>query len=220
MIRDLAERLPEYCWVGVGRNDGKEAGEYTPIFYHRERWELGGSGHFWLSAACDLPGKGWDAVCCRVVAWAHLRQVGSGRRYFHFNTHFDHLGRNARLQSALLLLRKVQELAGDNPAIVTGDLNCRESSAPYRLLTGQLPFSEPSMTIPGLRDTRYASATQPEGPAKTYRGFLGMLGLGRIDYVLATDRLKTLRHAVLDDGAGASDHRPVLAELAFESDSA
>lgn len=215
MLNDLHERLPEFRWIGEGRDDGNKAGEYTPIFFREDRFALGAQGRFWLAAACDRPGRGWDAVCCRIVTWARLTERASGRSVVHLNTHLDHLGRNARVQSALLLLQKIDEIAGDLPAVLTGDFNCRESSAPYRLLTGHLPFAKLSATVAPVRDTRYDAERPPEGPRKTYRGLLGLIGLGRIDYIFVKNGLRTHRHSVLDEAAGASDHRPVLAELRF-----
>lgn len=215
MIRDLQARLPTFGWVGVGRDDGREAGECAPIFFRTDRFDLVDHGHFWLAEDCDRPGRGWDAMCHRVVTWARLSERRSGQIVTHFNTHFDHLGRRARVESALLLLRKVQQIGGADPVIVSGDFNCRETSAPYLTFTGRRPFQNPASTDFGLRDTRYDSEFPAEGPAKTFRGLLGMLGLGRIDYVFVRNGLRTLRHAVLDEARGASDHRPILVELAF-----
>jgi endonuclease/exonuclease/phosphatase family metal-dependent hydrolase len=215
MIRDLNERLPQYGWIGHGRDDGGELGEHTPIFYRSDRFSLLEGGSFWLARVCDQPGRGWDAFCSRTVTWARLDESTNNRQVVHFNTHFDHLGRTARVQSALLLLRKIEEIAGAAPVIVTGDLNCRESSAPYRLLTGQLPFSDGTSDENALRDTLYDTEQPPEGPRKTFRGLLGSFGLGRIDYIFVNSGLRTRRHEVLDEAIGASDHRPVLAELRF-----
>ena len=219
MIRDLNERLPQYGWIGHGREDGGELGEHTPIFYRTDRFTLREGGSFWLAPICDRPGRGWDAFCCRIVTWVRLVESVNEREVVHFNTHFDHLGRRARVQSALMLLRKIEEIAGTTPAIVTGDLNCRESSAPYRLLTGQLPFTNGASEENALRDTLYDAEQAPEGPRKTFRGLLGLFGLGRIDYVFVNRGLRTRRHAVLDEAIGASDHRPVLAELRFAASS-
>ena len=215
MIRDLHERLPQYAWVGAGRDDGDEQGECTPVFFREDRFALAAHGHFWLAETCDRPGRGWDAMCCRIVTWAQLDERATGRRVTHFNTHFDHLGRRARVQSAHLLLRKIEEIAGDRPAVLTGDLNCRDTSGPYFVLTGRQPFGDRSANAATLRDTRYDCAQPPEGPRRTYRGLLGLLGLGRIDYIFVKNGLRTQRHIVLDEAAGASDHRPVMAELEF-----
>lgn len=215
MIRDLHARLPEFHWVGVGREDGRELGECAPIFFRANRFTLVEQGHFWLAENCDLPGRGWDALCHRVVTWARLAETESGRVITHFNTHFDHLGRRAREQSAHLLLRKIADIGGTEPVVVSGDFNCRETSAPYLTLIGRRPFKAPAPDYDSLRDSRYESATPPTGPAKTFRGLLGMLGMGRIDYVFVKNGIRTERHAVLDEAQGASDHRPMLVEWEF-----
>ena len=215
MIRDLQDQLPQFRWVGVGRDDGREAGEFTPIFYRWDRFDLLDHGHFWLADPCDLPKRGWDALCHRTLTWAKLSERQSGQTITHFNTHFDHFGRKARVLSAQLIVRKMLEIAGAQPAILTGDLNSRESSAPYLFLTGRQPIAQKQAEEPALRDTHYDSASAPEGPRKTYRGFLGSLGLGRIDYVFVKNGLSTRRYRVLEAGAEASDHRPVVAEVAF-----
>jgi endonuclease/exonuclease/phosphatase family metal-dependent hydrolase len=213
MLQDLVDRLPDYGWLGYGRDDGAGLGEHTPIFYRKDRFQLVKGGSFWLSTTPDQPGRGWDAHCCRIVTWAHLMDRTANLPLFHFNTHMDHLGRVARIQGALLLLRKIAEIAGDAPVVVTGDFNCRESSAPYRLLTGQLPFDAHTPAGEALRDALYESEQPPEGPRKTFRGLLSLIGFGRIDYIFLKNAIRTRRHVVLDDAAGASDHRPVMVEL-------
>jgi endonuclease/exonuclease/phosphatase family metal-dependent hydrolase len=216
MMRDLHERLPQYEWVGAGRDDGDQQGECTPILFRADRFTARGHGHFWLAENCDCPGRGWDAMCSRIVTWAQLEERGSGRRVTHFNTHFDHFGRRARVQSAHLLLRKIEEIADGGSVVLTGDFNCRDTSAPYFVLTGRQPFGGERVSAEMLRDTRHDSAQPPEGPRRTYRGLLGLMGLGRIDYIFVKNGLQTRRHAVLDEAVGASDHRPVMAELGFE----
>lgn len=213
MIRDLCERLPEYDWLGHGRDDGKESGEHTPVFYRRERFERLAGGSFWLAESCDLPGRGWDARCHRTVTWVRLHDREANAPVLHFNTHLDHLGRLARMKGAELLLHKVTELGGRDPVVVSGDFNCREASAPYRLLTGSLPLQGEQGKVERLRDALHESESPPEGPRKTYRGLLGLLGLGRIDYIFIKNALRVRRHRVLEEGAGASDHRAVMVEL-------
>jgi endonuclease/exonuclease/phosphatase family metal-dependent hydrolase len=215
MILDLQERLPEYRWVGVGRDDGKQSGEFTPIFLRADRWELQEHANFWLAAVCDLPGRGWDALCCRVVTWARLLHLESGQHCVHFNPHLDHLGKAARAKSAALLLQKMHEIAAGEPAILTGDFNCSDTAIPYRILTGAIPFGHLGPAYEPVRDTRAESASPPTGPGRTFRGLLRFLGIGRIDYIFVKNGLKTLRHAVLEEPGKASDHHPVIAELAF-----
>ena len=147
-IDDLVERLPGYGWFGVGRDDGRERGEFSAIFYRRDRVELLEGSTFWLSEEPDSVGSiGWDADYTRIVTWGRLRDRATGRVFFHFNTHFDHLGEQARLESARLLVTRVKEIAGTAPVIVTGDFNCRESSEPYLVLTD-------STSTESLRDAR------------------------------------------------------------------
>ena len=215
MVVDLQERLPEFRWVGVGRDDGVTKGEFTPIFFRADRWELQEHANFWLASVCDQPGRGWDALCCRVVTWARLLDRRTGRHCVHFNTHFDHLGKAARAQSAALLVQKIHEIAAGEAVILTGDFNCAETAIPYRILTGAIPFNHLGPAYEPMRDTRAESASPPTGPKGTFRGLLRFLGVGRIDYIFVKNGLKTLRHEVIEDVGNASDHYPVCAELDF-----
>ena len=206
-LHDLARELPDYRWIGAGRDDGQEAGEFCPIFYRHERFEATASGTFWLSPDPDVPGKGWDAACPRVVTWVRLVDRESGCAYTHFNTHFDHFGRRARRESARLILERIAALPDAGAVVVTGDLNCLESWAAYAILTGG-----------GLRDTLRCCHFPPLGPRKTWGGFLpAKLGSARLDYIFAGQGVTVWQHAVLTDhGHGdryPSDHRPVVAEL-------
>ena len=120
--------MPDFAWCGVGRDDGKEAGEYSAILYRKSRFRLLKTETFWLSPEPDKPGsKGWDAAYPRIVTWARFRDLVSGRTFFHFNTHFDHRGERARVESASLILRKVGEIARDQPFLLTGDFNVRDT---------------------------------------------------------------------------------------------
>jgi endonuclease/exonuclease/phosphatase family metal-dependent hydrolase len=107
-LRDLERMLPDFEWCGVGRTDGKESGEYSAILYRKARFQLLECKTFWLSETPDKPGSmGWDAAYPRIVTWARFRDHGSGRTFFHFNTHFDHRGQKARVESAALILTKI-----------------------------------------------------------------------------------------------------------------
>ena len=213
-LLDLARELPAYRWVGAGRDDGKEAGEFCPIFYRHNRLRVLESGTFWLAPEPASPGKGWDAACARVVTWARLADHRGGV-FTHFNTHFDHFGREARRESARLLLRRIGALSDGKAVVVTGDLNCLESSTAYAVLTGK---TSPEPGQPGLRDTLRCGRFPPLGPRKTWRGFLpGSLTGARLDYIFIGEGVTAWQHAVLtdhgDDGRCPSDHRPVVAEL-------
>jgi len=123
-VRFLDDSLPAYNYVGVGRDDGHSAGEYSAIYYLSERFDLIETGNFWLSETPDVPSLGWDANNIRIVTWVHLEDVFAGKSLFVFNTHFDHKGKTAREESAILLVDRIQEIAGnDLPVFITGDFN-------------------------------------------------------------------------------------------------
>lgn len=123
-IDALLAQVPDYAWYGRGRDDGADGGEFCPLLYRRDRLELLESATFWLSETPDIPGsRGWDAACNRVVSWGKFRDKSNENEFYFFNTHFDHAGPQARLQSAKLLRAKIGEIAGPSPVILTGDLN-------------------------------------------------------------------------------------------------
>lgn len=133
----LREELPDLAWEGVGRDDGDAEGEFGPIGYRKTRFERAGGSTFWLSETPDVPGsKSWGSDCPRMVTWVELRERATDRHLFCFNTHFDHRSALARERGAVLLRERLGEIAGDAPAVVTGDLNTTESSRTYALLTG------------------------------------------------------------------------------------
>jgi endonuclease/exonuclease/phosphatase family metal-dependent hydrolase len=209
----LAEVLPEYSWIGVGREDGADEGEFSPIFYRSERLKLLDQGHFWLSETPASPSLGWDADCIRITTWGRFRDRLTGRVLFHFNTHFDHRGAQARVESARLVLARLDEIAGPAPAVVTGDLNDVPTSLTVRLLTG----------VDGqgrLRDAR-TLAGYHHGPDWTYHGFDDSPANPKrscIDYVFVRPGTEVRRHGHLVDhwdGQYPSDHLPVLADFVF-----
>lgn len=210
-VDDLEERLPEYAWYGAGRDDGKQAGEYVPLFWKKDRFEAVAKGLFWLSTTPDKPGsKSWDTAITRMVTWAKLKDKVSGKTLFVANTHFDHRGVEARKESAKLLLEQLPKLAGDLPVILTGDFNCLPTSDPYAVLIGKQ--GQPAWR---LEDTRVASKNKPEGPNSTWNGFKRIVPDQQIDFIF-TRGLDTESHAILEtvkDGKFASDHLPVLAEV-------
>ncbi|MYN25534.1 endonuclease/exonuclease/phosphatase family protein [Duganella levis] len=209
-LADL-DTLNEYARVGVGRDDGKQAGEHSAIFYRRERFALEDHGDFWLSSTPDKPSMGWDARCCkRLVTWAKLRDKPSGQVFVVLNAHFDHEGVVARRESARLLVERSRALAGKLPLIVLGDFN-------------STPDSEVVATITAaLSDARAISQTPAYGPLETFNDFdISKPAQERIDYVFLSPQWQVLRYAVLTDSVGArypSDHFPVVARLRLPAD--
>ena len=204
-IADL-DAMPGFAHVGVGRDDGKDAGEHSAIYYRTVRFELEKHGDYWLSETPDKPSKGWDAVCCnRIASWAKLRDRASGKRFFVFNVHFDHQGETARRESAKLMLRKIREIAGDATVICIGDFNSTPETEQIRAMKT------------ALRDARELSVEPPYGPQGTFEDFkLDSKLPERIDYIFVGAKIEVLKYAVLTDSVDArfpSDHLPVAARI-------
>ena len=215
-LEDLVSFLPKYGWYGLGRDDGKEAGEFMAVFYKTERLEALEESTFWLSETPEKVSMGWDAACFRTVTVIKFKDRQTGNTFYHFNTHFDHRGQTARRQSSLLLLKKTSEIAGDIPVVVTGDFNAVPSSEPYKILTtGNIESG-----LIQLKDTRYLSDISHHGPTGSFTGFTNPVTPGaQIDYIFVKDNVKILRHGILSDtfdGFYPSDHLPVLVELVIE----
>lgn len=212
MLVDLDTLLPEYDRVGVGRTDGKNAGEFSAILFKRSRVAVEEHQTFWLSTSPEAVGvKAWDAALERIATWGRFRDRASGCRYVHLNTHFDHRGEMARQESAKLIRRKLAALAGGLPVVLTGDLNASPTSAAYATLT--------SGTLEGgfapLSDGFVVSREPHYGPTTSSNSFKE-IGGNRIDFVMVSEGVTVLRHAILSDrwdGRFPSDHLPVLAAL-------
>ncbi|MBC7808771.1 MAG: endonuclease/exonuclease/phosphatase family protein [Akkermansiaceae bacterium] len=192
-----------FDYVGVGREDGKRAGEFAALFYDRKRFTRRESGTFWLSETPDVPSKGWDADLNRVCSWTQLADKGIGDRdFFVFNTHFDHKGVVARERSAELILAKIKDIVSAKPFFLMGDLNLTPDTVPVRKLAA------------ALRNSRAVTEAKPYGPSGTFNGFDITRPLEQpIDYIFVSPGVRVLKYAVLPDNWGArypSDHLPVL----------
>ncbi|MEI6764369.1 MAG: endonuclease/exonuclease/phosphatase family protein [Bacteroidota bacterium] len=207
----LSKELPAYKSFGVGREDGKQAGEYAPVFYDSNRFQIMDSGYFWLSATPGIPKLGWNASCIRIVTWVKLSDKLSGKQCWFFNTHFDHVGQRARRKSAVLLLHKISEICGESDVIVTGDFNLSSKNIVYRRLTNK---------INGLADTKKISETGHSGPNGSFVGFPYMTRKhSDIDMILIRrGSARVLNHKTIDyehSGTYPSDHLPVITTILF-----
>ena len=216
-VDTLAANLPGYGWFGVGRDDGRAAGEFSAVFYRERRFEVLEEDTFWLSETPDSVGStGWDAALPRVVTWGKLRDRTSGDTLALFNTHFDHRGSEARLESARLIRTRIGEIAGSLPFVLTGDFNTTESAPPYAALTAERPGADVA-----LRDAYYATQAPPYGPEATFHGFVVTDSpRARIDYIFVSPDVRVLRYGALADqwlGRYPSDHLPVLADVVLET---
>jgi endonuclease/exonuclease/phosphatase family metal-dependent hydrolase len=211
-LEDLLSRLPEFDYIGVGREDGKTKGEYSPIFYKKDRFKVIKSGHFWLSEDIQAVGKkGWDAACERVATWAIFKDKKNGNQFFMLNTHLDHIGKVARHKGAELVLSQMKALAGTLPVIITGDFNAIPSDDPIKVLTNA---SDPNH----LTHTRDVAALR-YGPEWTFHDFgrIPLAERGWYDYIfIKGNYFNVVSHGVLTDTMNElypSDHCPVMATL-------
>jgi endonuclease/exonuclease/phosphatase family metal-dependent hydrolase len=212
-MMDLQARLPQFKYTGGGRDDGKEKGEYSAIFYDSTRLQILKTGMFWLSETPEVPGsKSWDAAITRMVTWARFRDRKTKKVFYAFNTHFDHVGKVARRESARIIQRKVQELAGNTPAIITGDFNARPTDEPIQVI---LDPNEPLR----LKDAKALSETRHYGPTGTFNAFRNKETNDEpIDYIFLRGNWKVKKHATLSQtwgGRFASDHFAVMAVLSL-----
>jgi len=208
-MKDIDSLLVDYSFVGVGRDDGKDQGEYSAIFYKKEKFTVVKSNTFWLSQTPEKVGMGWDAVCNRVCTYVLLKDNVSGKQFWVFNTHFDHVGKEARKNSATLIIKKIKELNIDNyPVILTGDFNMEPSHESIKHIKTELKDSK-----------EVAEVTF--GPEGTYNGFhFDRPVTRRIDYAFVSDGLEVKKYAVLSDNWNLhypSDHLPVYIEFKLKN---
>jgi endonuclease/exonuclease/phosphatase family metal-dependent hydrolase len=209
-VVDMQNAFAEYKRIGVGRDDGKEAGEYSPVFFNAEKYTMLNSGTFWLSQTPSVPGsRGWDAACNRVVSWGQFKENKTEIVFFIFCTHFDHMGEIARQKSAHLILHAVDSLAGNKPAIVLGDFNSTPDSEPFHIITDK---TSPMHLTDAKAISKYNS-----GPKYTFTGFrVGAQPGTRIDYIFVKNSVQAVSFTVNETNNGdyyPSDHLPVSAVL-------
>lgn len=209
-FNDLKSLLPDFEGVGVARDDGKETGEYSAVFYRKSVFDALDSGTFWLAENPDSVGMmGWDAVCVRVATWAKLQHKATGKIVMAVNTHFDHVGKVARRESALLIIRKIKEIVGDRPAVLTGDFNVTDQNEAYNTIVSN-EFV--------LLDA-HKVAEKTSGASYTFHGFdkVDMEKRSKIDFVFVTPQIKVLHSEVTPEVKEAllSDHNPQWTELEF-----
>lgn len=204
-VKEVDAAFNGFTYTGVGRDDGKTAGEYAPVFYNTQRFAEKDVGHFWLSEDPYSPVKGWDAACVRICTWVKLEERSTGRTLVVFNTHFDHVGILARKNAADLIIEKIGQLKGDSPVILCGDFNLPPASAPIEKIAAY------------LSDAYHVTELPPHGATGTWSGFTCEDEQGdRIDYIFVSGDLRVKRYAALTDsrdGRFFSDHLPVFVEL-------
>lgn len=200
----LLKELPNYGYIGISRDDSDTAGEFSAIFFNMAKFRIHKQATFWLSETPGKKSKGWDAALERICTYGLFEELATGKKFYVFNTHFDHIGELARTNSARLILEKIEELNPEKlPVIVTGDFNAEPASNAYATMAGT------------MNDSRMASKDKPIGPTGTFNGFkfdepVTVL----IDYIFTSKDIAVRKYAVLNDsrdGKYPSDHLPVLA---------
>jgi len=213
-LDDMVVRLPEYNHVGVGRNGGNE-GEFCPVFYKKTTFNLLDSGTFWLSKTpAKVNSKGWDAALPRIVTWVKLKHLDIGREFYFFNVHLDHKGEVARMESAKLLKKMVQQIAKGEPFLISGDFNFPPSAGAYSKLLDQ---TDANVKILDAKPR----AKKVYGPTYTFNGFLLEPDekRERIDYIFSSGDVTILKHHTIDGQRGGkyiSDHFPILVDARFQ----
>ncbi len=208
-LDDISTALPEYARYGKGRDDGKDAGEHSAIYYKKDRFKLLISGDFWLSETPDVPGKGWDVTCCnRICSWVYLEDVKTKKQFYAFNVHYDHQGVIARRESSKLILKKISEIAGNKPVLLTGDFNGGRDSEWYKTIA----------TSNQLVDV-HSKVKFPYANNSSSNGFRIPRGTSVIDHIFMSNQFSASKWGILTDtyyGKFPSDHFPVLAEVTLK----
>jgi len=209
-FEDLKALLPDFEGVGVGRDDGATQGEYSAVFYNKNVFDALDSGTFWLSEDPTAVGKmGWDAVCVRIATWAKLQHKATGKIVMAVNTHYDHVGQVAQKESSLLIIRKIKEIVGNQPAVLTGDFNVTDQTEAYHTLVSN-EFV--------LLDA-HKVAEKVAGVNYTFHGYTKIAPekYSKIDFVFVTPNIKVLHSEITPEVKEAllSDHNPQWVDLQF-----
>ena len=207
-LLELTNGMKEYSYIGVGREDGKTKGEYSPILYRKDAFEVLDSGTFWLSDTPSQISVGWDAALERICSYARFLHRQSGNEFWMFNTHFDHIGVLARANAAHLILEKINALNTSSlPVVVTGDFNLEHYEEPIKIMQSSLEDVQKELT-----------STEPN--YGTFNGFdTQTSGERRIDYIFQKGfKLREADHLWLKtkNGYWLSDHHLVRALLLIE----
>lgn len=202
----LEKALTNYKWIGVGRDDGKSGGEFAPIFYNSAKLNLTSWKTVWLSKTPKKPSKDWDAALPRIATVAHFERKTDGKKFVAINTHYDHRGEVARVESSKLILGLISKIKV--PVILMGDFNSTPADGPILTFTNG-----------GLHNTQDISKTPHYGPVDSFTGFKSSeRENSQIDHIFTNSGIEVLKHAAISqtwEGRFASDHHPILTTLKF-----
>ena len=210
-LQDMRQALDGYDYIGIGRDDGKRAGEHEAIFYKKDKIRLLDHGDFWLSETPEKPGLGWDAVCIRICTWGKFSVIrpDDGRRrglfgygpkpkettFYYFNLHMDHVGVVARREAAKLVVARIREIAQGAPVILTGDFNVDQTNEIYTIFTQS-----------GLLKDSFDAARIRLAENGTFNAFkTDYYTTSRIDHVFVSPELKVESYGVLTNSYWTPD---------------
>jgi len=206
-LLNFGNSVSEYTWVGVGREDGKQTGEFCPIFYKNKKYRVLAWETRWLSPTSSIPSKGWDAALPRIATIAKMQELQSNREFVVINTHLDHLGELARLNSAKLIVTWLDTLAEEGvPVILMGDFNGDRKSSPIRWINASQRLI-------------LANASKSTYPRGTFNGFNDSLAKRgpEIDFIFYSNQFlllsSTIDYTQRGPGLFLSDHYPVIARF-------
>jgi endonuclease/exonuclease/phosphatase family metal-dependent hydrolase len=188
-LEGLKDSLPGYTYIGIGRDDGVHAGEYSAIFYKTGKFKLLESGNFWLSTITDKPNKGWDAVLPRICSWGKFEVIKNGFVFYMFNLHMDHRGVVARAESSKQVLSKIKTFPANTPVILTGDFNVDQTNESYTLINTSGILTD-SYELAAIRYAQNGTFNNFHADNKTD---------SRIDHIFVGKQFKVTRYGILTD---------------------
>jgi endonuclease/exonuclease/phosphatase family metal-dependent hydrolase len=221
-IEQIRKAVGGYGLIGVAREDGANDGEYSAIIYRLDRFKVDESGTFWFSDTPEVPGSShWGNACVRICSWARFIEKKSGRAFYVFNLHLDHVSQPSREKSAVLLSQRLLNRKHEEPFIVTGDFNTGENNPVILYLKGKAALSKSTgkqfkNPVPMVDTFRVLHSDAKD--VGTFNGFKGNRKGGKIDYIFTLPGVKVLEASILYDnvdGKFPSDHFPVWATLRF-----
>jgi endonuclease/exonuclease/phosphatase family metal-dependent hydrolase len=219
-IDEIIEAVPEYGMVGVGRDGGKTEGEYSAILYNRQRFKVDESDTFWLSDTPQVPGSiTWGNACTRICTWARLVEKKTGKAFYMYNLHLDHVSQPSREKSVALVTERIRQRKYKEPFVLTGDFNAGENNPAILYLKGKAALDNgkggKSKNPLVLVDT-FRVLHPDANEVGTFHEFKGLRSGDKIDYIFTTPDVKVLEASILRDnteGRYPSDHFPVVAEI-------
>jgi endonuclease/exonuclease/phosphatase family metal-dependent hydrolase len=186
-LTDMVAALPDYAYVGVGRDDGKTKGEFAPVFYRRERFKLLDSGTFWLSDTPEKASRGWDGMCNRICSWGYFQDKVTKKKFYFLNTHLDNRGAVAKTKGVELILKFIDEHCKGAKVIVTGDMNVNQDSEWYK-----------NFVASGVLKDSFVAARYRFAPSGTFSTFTPTrYSTNRIDHIFVSKDIAVERYGVL-----------------------